>query len=125
MSEKFATVINCMDGRTQIPVMAYLKNKFNVDYIDTITEPGPIKYLAENTDKQVVESIKARLKISIEKHGSKALGVVAHHGCAGNPVDRLEQMEQLEKAVELIKSWGFDLEISKMWIDENWTVHED
>ncbi|MHA1252503.1 MAG: carbonic anhydrase, partial [Candidatus Helarchaeota archaeon] len=27
---KFCTVINCMDGRVQIPVINYLRKRFNV-----------------------------------------------------------------------------------------------
>ena len=32
----FATAINCMDGRVQIPVIEYLKKEFKVDYVDMI-----------------------------------------------------------------------------------------
>jgi hypothetical protein len=42
----FATAINCMDGRTQIPVTDYVRKKYKVEYVDMITEPGPIKVLA-------------------------------------------------------------------------------
>ena len=42
----FFTVINCMDGRVQLPVINYLKQKFNVEFIDTITEVGPNKIIA-------------------------------------------------------------------------------
>jgi hypothetical protein len=64
----FATAINCMDGRTQIPVIDYIRKKYKVDYVDMITEPGPIRILAENTDKPTIESIKRRVAISTEKH---------------------------------------------------------
>ncbi|HOP76783.1 MAG TPA: hypothetical protein PLD05_04790 [Thermogutta sp.] len=37
----FATVVNCMDGRTQGPVISYLKERFGVDYVDNSTEAGP------------------------------------------------------------------------------------
>ncbi len=37
----FCTAINCMDGRTQLPVIEFLKNKLSVEYVDTVTEPGP------------------------------------------------------------------------------------
>ena len=42
---KFATAVNCMEGRTQLPVIAYLKKKFEVDYVDMVTEAGPVKIL--------------------------------------------------------------------------------
>ena len=78
----FATAINCMDGRTQIPVIDYIRKKYNVDYVDMITEPGPIRVLAENTDKPTVESIKRRVEISTGKHGSVHIVIVGHHDCA-------------------------------------------
>lgn len=44
MSSKiFATTINCMNGRVQIPVIDYMKSKYGVDYVDMVTEPGPNK----------------------------------------------------------------------------------
>ncbi|MCX8153543.1 MAG: hypothetical protein N3E52_03810 [Candidatus Bathyarchaeota archaeon] len=121
---KFATVINCMDGRVQIPVLEYLKGKYGVDYVDNITEAAPVKVLAECENEVQLESIRARLKISIEKHGSEQLGIVAHHDCAGNPVGKEIQIRQLRKAVETIRSWKFRGEIACLWVDENWRVHE-
>ena len=44
---KFATAINCMDGRTQLPVIAYLKEKCKIDCVDMVTEAGPVKILAD------------------------------------------------------------------------------
>jgi len=55
----FITTVNCMDGRVQIPV-----NKYNADYVDTITEAGPNKILAENINEILVNSIKDRLNCS-------------------------------------------------------------
>lgn len=81
----FVTVINCMDGRTQLPAIEFLKEKYSGDYVDSIIEPGPIKFLSENQDKSTVESIRKRVAISVEKHGSKVVGVVGHFDCAGQP----------------------------------------
>ena len=55
--KKFATAINCMDGRVQLPVINYLKDQYKIDYVDMITEPGPIKILSELKDNKLVESI--------------------------------------------------------------------
>ena len=46
----FCTVVNCMDGRTQSPVNDHLRNRNQVEYVDTITEAGPVKALAEGLD---------------------------------------------------------------------------
>jgi hypothetical protein len=63
MRKTFATAINCIDGRTQIPLIEFIKRNYAIDYIDLITEPGPNKILAENTDKEtlpVMPWLKAR-----------------------------------------------------------------
>jgi len=120
---KFAAVINCIDGRVQLPVLEYLKEKYGVDYVDNITEPAPVKVLAEHTNKERVESIRARLTISTEKHGTRHLGIIAHHDCAGNPVDKETQLRQLRKSIETIRSWRFKGAVVGLWIDENWRVH--
>ena len=37
---KFGTAINCIDGRTQQPVIDYIKQNYAVDKVDMITFPG-------------------------------------------------------------------------------------
>ena len=123
-STRFATVINCMDGRTQLPVIDYMKTKFNVDYVDVITEPGPVKVIAEQWNAFQVNSIQQRLMISQEKHGSKHLALVAHYDCAGNPVEKSKQIEQLRRSIESIRLWGFKGDVVGLWVDENWAVQE-
>lgn len=120
----FVTAINCMDGRTQIPVNNYMRNKYNANYVDTITEPGPVKILAENKDEAALSSIKRRLDISTGRHGSTHIAIVAHHECAGNPVDKETQLKQIPIAIKTIHSWGFKAELIGLWVDENWEVHE-
>lgn len=121
---KFATAINCMDGRTQLPVIDYLKRKCRVDYVDMITEPAPAKILAENSNVAQLNSIRHRLEISIERHGSEHVAVVAHHDCAGNPVDDKTQLKQIQESIKTIRSWGFKGALLGLWIDGNWIVHE-
>ena len=119
----FASTINCMDGRVQLPVIDWIKQQYGVDYVDAITEPGPIKILSENEDASTVASIKRRLDISARLHGSCAISVVAHYDCGGNPVDKDTQMIQLASAIERVKNWGYGLPIVGLWVDEHWTVH--
>ena len=120
----FASVINCRDGRTQLPVIDYVRNKYGVDYVDMITEPGPIRVLAENKDKTALESIRQRVEISTGKHGSEHIIIVGHHDCAGNPVEKETQLKQILKSIQTIRSWSFQVKISGLWIDEKWTAHE-
>jgi len=123
-TKSFATAINCMDGRTQIPVIEFMKNRYRVEYVDTITEPGPDKILAENKDHTIVMSIKKRVEISAMKHSSKAIAIVGHYDCAGNPVDKDAHIKHIKAAMKTVRSWGYNIEIVGLWVDEDWKVTE-
>lgn len=51
---KFATAIGCMDGRTQLPVTAKLKEKHRVNCVDMVTEADPVKILADCKDQALI-----------------------------------------------------------------------
>ncbi len=120
----FATAINCMDGRVQTPVIEWLKRRYQVDYVDMITEPGPNKILSENKNRMIVESIKKRVEISVVKHNSRLVAIVGHHDCAGNPVKKSVQLEQILSAIKTVESWNFEVQIIGLWVNENWEVCE-
>ena len=122
--KKFATAVNCMDGRTQAPVAEWMKKNFNVDYVDMVTEPGPIKIVAEFKDIPLIANIKKRVEISVSRHLSKAVAVVGHFDCAGNPVDKTTQVRQISESVKKMKTWGFDVKIVGLWVDEEWKVEK-
>lgn len=119
--KKFATAINCMDGRVQIPVIDYLKKNYNVDYVDMITLPGADKMLIQSEDK-IKEHIKKSIRISIEKHHSQLIAIVGHHDCAGNPVEKEIHIQHILAGIETIKSWGNNVPVIGLWVDENWEV---
>ena len=121
--DKFGTIINCMDGRTQLPVFEWVIENYDIDYPDTITEAGPVKIIAENKNKVLIDAIKYRIDISVNKHGSRHIFLVAHYDCAGNPVKKAEQLKQLKKAIKRIKKWKFEVdEIVGLWVGKNWKV---
>jgi hypothetical protein len=119
---KFGTAINCMDGRAQLPINTWLKQKYLLDYIDTITEPGPDKMLTQGKLEQV-ESIKSRVLISVNAHGSETVLIAAHDDCAGNPVSKEAHIRQVKECVKILHSWKLPVKtIIGVWINENWTV---
>ncbi len=120
----FCTAINCMDGRTQLPVNEYMREHCGVTDVDTITEPGPIRILADGDDDRLVESILYRIGISVEKHGSRSICVVGHHDCAGNPVDKATQLDQIGRAIHRLRGHYPDVEIFGLWVNEQWAVEE-
>lgn len=121
---KFCTAINCMDGRTQVPVIRYLKERFNADYVDMITEPGPNGILAKGSEAGAIESILKRLRVSVEYHQSAGIAVVGHHNCAGNPTPREQQYSHTLTAVEYLQSQFPNLPVIGLWVGENWQVSE-
>ena len=112
-----------MDGRIQEPIIKFLKDHYNITYVDTITEPGPCRILAENTDNISVNSILEKVNISIHKHGSKRIAISGHHDCAGNPCDEAIQKQQIKQSIEFLKNKYPEIEIIGLWIDNEWKVN--
>ena len=122
--DTFATVINCMDGRVQVPVTDWMVKTFGVRYVDVVTEPGPIKVLAERTPG-IAENIRRRVEISVQKHGSRIVGLVAHGDCAGNPIPKAESLEQLRVGIDVIRSWGLPVTVVGLWLgNPEWEVEQ-
>lgn len=120
----FCTAVNCMDGRVQLPVINYLIEKFGVEYVDSVTEPGPNRILAEEGDGALGKSIMDRIRISVEKHGSVGIAVIGHFDCAGNPTPEGAQTAHTEAAVEFLKQKFPGLPVIGMWVGEDLSVSE-
>lgn len=114
--KKFAAVVNCMDGRVQDAAKDYMKERYGVNYVDVITEAGPNKILADNTDKAVVNDVKKRIEVSTHHHGAKVIALVGHFGCAGNPVSKEEQIQNLRDAKKTVESFGLGVEVILLWV---------
>ena len=120
----FVTAINCMDGRVQLPVIEWLRREYKADYVDMITEAGPNKLLAENRFGMQTSFVKAKVEISVKKHGSNLVAVIGHHDCAGNPTDKEKQVQHIKTAIETIMSWGLNVKVIGLWVDDYWMVHK-
>ncbi len=120
----FCTAINCMDGRVQLPVIRYLQDRFNAENVDSITEPGPNLILAKRTDEDLIQSIRRRIDISVEKHSSVGMALAGHHDCAGNPATEKEQMQHLIAGIEFLRRQYPNIPVIGLWVDEKWQVHE-
>lgn len=119
---KFVTAINCMDGRVQEPVIAWMKNEYAAQFVDLITEASPNRVLSANTDQHAVESIRSRIDISVRKHGSNVIAIVGHYDCAGNPNGEEVQLNDILAARELVKSWYPDCTVLGLWVNDLWNV---
>jgi hypothetical protein len=119
---KFGTAINCMDGRVQLPVIEWMKKQYKLDYVDMITEPGADNAVSSGWYERV-EEIKAKVLISVNKHGSSIIIIAGHDDCAGNPVSPEQHKTNLRDALKVVQSWRLPVDvIGAIWINKDWRV---
>lgn len=109
-----------MDGRPQRKVADYLTTSFGVRHLDTITTAGLVRHLVQPGPE--TDILMANLNISLDRHGSRHIAVVAHHDCAGNPVSDSNQKQQVAEAVGIIDRLHPDAEVIGVWLNEHWIV---
>ena len=120
---KFATAINCMDGRTQNPVSNWVKSNYSIEYVDMITEPGCDKVLSEkNID--LINQIKSKVEISVNAHKSSLVVIAGHYDCAANLVTKDVHVTQIQKSVNIIKSWKLPIQVVGLWVNDKWEIEQ-
>lgn len=120
-SGTFGTAINCMDGRVQEPVTAWVRQHFSVQYVDMITEAGTDGIIAHG-ESPLVHGIQHRVLISVNGHGSRVIAVVGHEDCAGNPVTNEQHRADVMSAMRMAASWHLPVQIVGLFIDASGNV---
>jgi hypothetical protein len=120
----FVTAINCIDGRVQVPISQYLKKRFDADYVDMITCPGPVRVLSLGEDQTLMQQLHDGVRISRCNHGSRLIAVVAHHDCAANNVSKEIQFDQMAESINRIEFWKLAVAAIGLWVNDNWDVEE-
>ena len=82
-ASSFCTAVTCIDGRVQLPVIHYLTRRFHVEFVDIVSDTGPVGALAHDPNSERAGSMYRRIDVSIDAHTSQGLAIVAHHDCAG------------------------------------------
>jgi carbonic anhydrase-like protein len=121
---EFGTVINCIDGRTQQPVIDYIRQKYAVDIVDMITFPGADGIFSDELRNMELSLAKQSASISVEKHKSRIIAIVGHYDCAGNPGDKNYHSVQVRKAVEEISLWKLTAKVIGLYVNEKWQLEE-
>lgn len=124
MNFKFGTAINCIDGRTQEPVIDFMKQKYDIDGVDMVTFPGVDGIISSSGDLDAIKLVRNAVTVSIEKHGSRIIAVVGHFDCAGNPGNREHHYSHIGKAVKQVSSWNFDGEIVGLYVNDKRQIEE-
>lgn len=121
MNGNFATLFNCMDGRIQLPAINWIRENFNVDYVDIISEPGIDRVIAVK-DRTFMNSLHKKMNISLNSHGSNMIFVAGHYDCAGNNTDRTGHIRNIKASVEVLEKLYKDVPVIGIWINENFEV---
>lgn len=111
-----AVCLNCIDGRVQLPVINWIKEKYKVDFVDMITEPGMDGAISK--EKSSLDEIIRKTKISIEVNSAKTIVIVGHHDCRGNPISEPEHKQQIKESVKKIKEVYVNLNTIGIWVSE-------
>lgn len=124
MSMSFCTSINCIDGRVQQPALDYLTQRYGVQYVDTVTEPGPNGILNRQDDPELIDSMLRCVDVSVRRHHSVAIAVIGHYDCHGNPGDVNRQNADTCGAVRFLRGRYPDTPVIGLYIDESWVAEE-
>jgi hypothetical protein len=124
MNFKFGTAINCIDGRTQEPVIDFMKQEYGIDGVDMVTFPGVDGIISSLGNFNTIALIRNAVSISVERHGSRIIAVVGHFDCAGNPGNREHHYAHIRKAVQQVSSWNFDAIIVGFYVNDKWQIEE-
>jgi len=108
-----------MDGRTQLPVIHWIKEKYDVDFVDIITEAGIDGVIAIQRN---IEEIIRSINISLNINKSNRIFIVGHYDCRGNSVDKKTHRKHIQKAVRRLKKIWPRIEIVGLWVGRNWKV---
>ncbi|RRD40985.1 hypothetical protein EII29_00605 [Leptotrichia sp. OH3620_COT-345] len=110
----FCTLICCMDGRFIHIINEYIRNNYRYEYVDTITDAGPVnKIIYDDYLKAVEDKI---VLISINKHKSDHIFIAGHSDCAGCPIDDKTQKNYIKKAVKMIREHLSDIAVTGLFV---------
>lgn len=124
MSFRFGTAINCIDGRTQEPVIDFMKQKYNIDGVDMVTFPGVDGIISSSENSDVIALIRKAVSISIEKHGSQVIAVIGHFDCAGNLGNKEHHYAHIDKSVVEVSSWNLGAEIVGLYVNDKRQIEQ-
>lgn len=122
MTETRAVCLNCMDGRTQIPVITWIRQNYGVAYVDLITEAGMDGYIADSNN--TIEEVYRSIRISIDKNQALMIFVVGHFDCRGNPVDEPIHKSHICLAAERIAKAFPNMPVIGLWVNDQWNIEK-
>jgi hypothetical protein len=120
MTQKRTVCLNCIDGRIQIPVIQWIKENYEVDHVDMITEPGIDGVLADNANS--MDEIKRKVGLSIERNNASGIFIAGHHDCRANPVSEAVHREHIRASLGRLKKEFPEMTVTGLWVNNEWKV---
>ncbi|MDP3966668.1 MAG: hypothetical protein Q8Q02_00175 [Nocardioides sp.] len=114
-------LLNCIDGRTQDPLVEWIRRELDVTHVDVVTEPGVDGVLARGEDT-TVQALLNKVCVSRVAHGAVALVIAGHHDCAANPGDSAWHLSDVARAAHNLGRALPELPVRAVYVDETWTV---
>lgn len=120
----FAAAVTCIDGRVHEPIIAWARERFGVEYVDLVTQPGPDLALCCDTEARIGH-LRESLGVSAQAHRSGALVIAGHADCAANPVSEEQHRDHLRRALSRALAWAPPgMVVVGVWVDDEGRVTE-
>ena len=119
----FGTAINCIDGRAQEPVAAWVRANAQVDYVDTMTIPGADNALTHESPDRLAH-LREMVAVSVNAHGSRIVAIAGHFGCAAFAADREQHAAAIRSAMEGVRGWGLPVQVVGLWVNDHWQIEQ-
>ena len=119
--ERFAVVLNCIDGRTQQALIEWVQRELDVTHVDVVTEPGVDRVLARG-EAATVQALLDKVCVSRLAHGAVAVIVAGHHDCAANPGDAEHHLGDVTGGVATMRPLLPEMPVHGVYVDDTWQV---
>jgi hypothetical protein len=103
-----------MDGRIQDSVTAFLRDRFQTQWVDVVSEAGPVSSIAQG-DSVISKAVYKRVQLSIDAHQSCGIALVAHEDCAAVPGDLAHKTPIALRAAERLRAMFPEMEVIALW----------
>lgn len=119
----FAAAVTCIDGRVHEPVVGWVRSRFDVEFVDLLTQAGPDLALCSHGDDEVGH-VRRQLGVSTGAHAPRVLVVAGHADCAANPASGSEHRRQVCCALSRAREWAPGLPVVGVWVDADGRVEQ-
>ena len=122
--QRFAALIDCTSKAMGWEFFPYLREKLKVDYVDLIVPPKPNEVVLLFENKSIIETLKIKLLLSIQKHETALLVLVGDPSCKGKELPLEQFKKHVLQAAKLIKAWRLPVTILGLWQHKDQKIQE-